>query len=341
MQTSDVLVLYNSPQLPKDHPAALSENTIIDVAELMAKILNESGFRARLMGLGPDPATLWRELTERRPDVVVNLFEGNLDDPETESYVAGLLEWSGVPFTGSPGQTLSLARAKHTTKTLLKGAGIATADFFVVEATPTPVSPIPFPVIVKPAKQDASVGMSQASVCMTQKQLDDRVAYLLDVFGPPVIVEQYIPGRELNVALLELPELQALPPAEVLFNVEKPGEYWAILTYDAKWNEGTPDYNTAPPKYPADIPEGLADTLMELAKRVYRLMGCRDYARIDFRVSADSKPYVLEVNPNPEISDEAGFAGCLGSADVPYREFIVRLVKQALSRGSAKRRNLA
>src|SRR5262249_16858271 len=151
------------------------------------------------------------------PAVVFNLFEGNLDNAATESYVAGLLEWHGVPFTGSPMHTLSLARAKHLTKPLLRGAGLPTADFMVVDELPVPPCDLDWPVIVKPAQQDASVGLDQESVCTNQSQLEQRVRYILETYGAPVLVEEFIDGREFNVALVELPDLHYLPPAEIVF----------------------------------------------------------------------------------------------------------------------------
>src|SRR5262249_37313451 len=108
-----VLVLYNEPQSSPDHPAAASEHGVVEHAAAMARILGHVGYRVERLGLPPDPAFLWNDLKRRSPDVILNLFEGTLDDPETETYVASLLEWSGIPFTGSAPPTLALARAKH------------------------------------------------------------------------------------------------------------------------------------------------------------------------------------------------------------------------------------
>jgi D-alanine-D-alanine ligase len=330
MTSQSVLILHNHPLLPEEHPDSASEHTIVEIADAMTEMLQDAGFRVRRLGLEQDPTALWTELHRRRPNVVFNLFEGNLDDTETESYVAGLLQWSGVPFTGSPFSTLTLARAKHLTKYLLRGAGLPTADFFLVEQLPVPLCELEWPVIAKPAKQDASVGLDQDSVCTNQLQLEQRVQYLLETYGP-VLVEEFIRGREFNVAVLELPELQHLPPAEIIFPEERPG-YWPILTYDGKWKPETPEYETTPPKYPADISAATARKLGAVALKAYRLLGCRDYARVDIRMKSNGRPYILEVNPNPEISAYAGFAGCLGAARIPHQDFIVRLINQALSR---------
>ena len=331
MSSPLVLILYNHPLLPENHPYSDSEHSIVYVSELMSGILKEYGYEVTKLGLKQDPTVLWQELDRRRPDVVFNLFEGNLDDTETESYVAGLLQWKGVPFTGSPLQTLALARAKHTTKMLMKGAGLPTADCMVIDHLPVPDCLLEWPVIVKPAKQDASVGLDQDSVCTNQFQLEQRVGYIFETYGGPVLVEEYLGGREFNVAVLELPELQYLPPAEILFPRDRDG-FWPILTYDGKWRPGTTDYDVTPPKYPADISPRISRRLGEIAMKAYRALGCRDYARVDFRTKENGRPYILEVNPNPEISDHAGFAGCLGSAGIPHKEFVRRLVEQALAR---------
>ncbi len=327
-----VLVLYNHPLLPVDHPDAASEHTVVDIAQSMATILEEdAGYRTTLLGLKQDPTVLWNELRRRKPAAVFNLFEGNLDNTDTESYVAGLLQWQGVPFTGSSMHTLPLARNKHLTKQLFRGAGLPTANFFTVDDLPVPPCELEWPVIVKPACQDASVGLDQDSVCTDQYQLEQRVQFILETYGPPVLVEEYIRGREFNVALMELPDLESLPPSEIVFPQEKPG-FWPILTYACKWKPGTDEYDLTPPKYPADISPRLAGRLRAIARQAYRLLDCRDYARVDFRVRPNGKPYILEVNPNPEISDDAGFAGCLSSVHTSYRGFIVRLIQHALNR---------
>lgn len=330
---TDALLLYNAPTLPDDHPDAESEHTVYDVAQTMADILRRHGWTARLYGMGQEPMDLLRELDRDRPKVVVNLFEGNPNNTETESYVAGLLEWKGIPFTGCPMSSLSMCRPKHLAKTLLKGAGLPTADFLVVEKAPVPECTIGFPVIVKLACQDASVGIDQTSVCTNQEQLESRIQYLLEHYSPPILVEQYIPGREINVALLELPELQTLPPSEILFPEEKPGQ-WGILTYLGKWDPDHKEYVSSPPKYPAELAPELAEHLCELSRKAYRLLGCRDYARVDFRLRGET-PFILEVNPNPEISNTAGFAHALESAKIEYEDFILRLVEHARLRGKS------
>jgi D-alanine-D-alanine ligase len=332
-----VLMLYNEPLLPRDHPDAESENTVIEVADDMMKTLMENGFRTMPLALGTDPAVLWSTLKKRKPDVVFNLFEGNLDNPETESFVAALLEWSGIPYTGSPPATLSLARAKHRTKHLLKGAGLATADFIVVNELPMPACTLEYPVIVKPATQDASVGVDQESVCVNARQLEERVRYVLATYGAPAIVEEYIAGREFNLSLVEFPELRALSPMEILLPPEEAGS-WSIFTYAGKWNEGTVEYELTQSRFPSDLSAATIRKLNQLAMRAFRLLGCRDYARVDFRVKPNGKAYILEVNPNPDITD---LTFCLGPIRLSLAEFVTGLVRQALNRKHASRPTFA
>ena len=326
-----VLVLHNQPVLTEDHPDADSEHEILFTANRVQQILIEAGYDASSLGMSRDPAVLLDGLRDLRPDVVFNLFEGLADFGDTEAHVAGLLEWLEIPYTGCPYQTLCLARSKHITKHLLAGSGLPTAKFFVVEEAPVEDCPLGWPVIVKPATQDASVGVDQGSVVTNQERLNERISYLLDNYGPPVLIEEFIRGREFNVGLIETPELCVLPVSEILF-IDKDPAFWPIVTYDAKWKPGTRDYEATPPKYPARVAPRLCNKVETLAKRAFRLLGCRDYARVDFRVRG-SKPYILEVNPNPDFSPTAGLAGGLESAGIAHAQFTVDLVQRALARG--------
>src|SRR5689334_20823902 len=163
-----VLVLYNEPVLPAGHPDFESEHEVVHTVEAVGRNLTQAGFGVTRLGVSTDPGALLASLREHRPDVVFNLFEGTADHGNTEAYVAGLLDWVGVPFTGSPFQTLCLARSKHLTKHLFQGAGLPTPEFFVVEEPPVPECRLEWPVIVKPAQQDASVGLDQGSVVTDQ-----------------------------------------------------------------------------------------------------------------------------------------------------------------------------
>jgi D-alanine-D-alanine ligase len=325
-----VLVLYNQPVLAPDHPDAKSEYEIIETVELVCGYLGTAGYDVSRVAVERDPEVLLRGLRRQRPDVVFNLFEGLGDHYETEAVVAGLLDWLGIPYTGCPFETLATARNKVLTKCLLQGAGLPTPGFFVVEEPPTPPCELEWPVIVKPANQDASVGLDQGSVVTDQERLEARVSHLLETYGPPVLVEEFIRGREFNVAMIECPDLRVLPPSEILF-LEKDPDFWPIVTYDAKWKPGSRDYEATPPCHPALVSPRLAEKLGDRARRAFRLLGCRDFARVDYRVH-NGKPYILEVNPNPCFHPQGGLIGGLESVGITHAQFTAVLVEAAAAR---------
>jgi D-alanine-D-alanine ligase len=331
MTATRVLILYNQPVLATDHPDAASEHEILYTIEAVHTALTEARFTVARLGVSHDPLTLIQGVKKFKPDVVFNLFEGTGDDGSNEAYAAGLLQWMNVPFTGCPAETLHLARNKPLTKRILRSAGLPTADCVVLEDGDISDCALEWPVIVKPGKQDASVGLDQGSVVTDREQLEQRVLHLLDRFGPPVLVEEFIPGRELNVSLVELPELTVLPISEILFVGPNPG-LWPIVTYDAKWRPESEDYIATPPKYPADVSPRLTKRLNHIAKEAFRLTGCRDYARVDFRVKPSGRPYVLEVNPNPDFSPDAGFSGTFQAMGLGHSGVAVQMVRNALAR---------
>jgi D-alanine-D-alanine ligase len=331
-----VLILYNEPVLSADHPDADSEHEIHYTVEHVEKALVDVGHDVRRLAVCRDPGELVAGIRRERPDVVFNLFEGLADQSETEAHAAGILDWLRVPYTGSPFLTLCMARNKHLTKQLLQGAGLPTPAFQVVEELPMAECRLGWPVIVKPATQDASVGLDQGSVVTDQQSLEARVAYLFENYGAPVLVEQFIRGREFNVGLIEAPELQVLPVSEILFTDPDPG-FWPIVTYDAKWKPGTRDYESTPPRYPAEVRPRLRAKIETLSTQAFRLLGCRDYARVDFRVGPTGRPYILEVNPNPDFSPLAGLSGGLESAGLTHARFAAELVQLALARGAKAR----
>jgi D-alanine-D-alanine ligase len=315
-----------------DEPELEAERSDVVAVE---RYLSDAGFQVtplRLDGILCEPETVLAGLRQHQPDAVFNLYEGSIDRPEGEALVAGLLEWLGVPFTGCPSFTLRLSLNKPLAKRLLLGAGIATPNFFVVNQLPVPTCPLEWPVIVKPGAEDGSIGIDQGSVITDRQALTKRVADLLERYGPPVLIEEFLGGRELKVGLIELPELRPLPIGEIQHLEREPG-FWPLVTYEGKWAPESRDYLATPPHFPEDLSPKLARRLQRIALTAFRLFGCRDYASVDFRLNAAGKPYVLEVNPNPDFNPTAGFALALRAAGLNHRKFSVELVKAALRRG--------
>jgi D-alanine-D-alanine ligase len=339
MTMTKVLILYNEPTLPPEHPDAQSEHEVLLTVAAVRRALEAGGFQVGQLGISHDPGKLLSGLKRQRPDAVFNLFEGTADRGETEAFADGILEWLYVPFTGCAFQSACLGRNKPLTKLLLRSAGLPTADFLVVDELPVPKCSLEWPVIVKPGSQDASVGIDQQSVVTDQGQLEERAKLMLESYGAPVLIESFIPGREINVGVVDFPRLRALPASEILFLIKEPG-YWPILTYDGKWRPGTRECDQTPPRCPTELPAELARQLADLACRAYRLVGCRDYARVDFRVDPEGRPFILEVNPNPDLDPEAGFARGLKAAGITYERFCVDLVRHVLKRAAPARESL-
>ncbi len=346
---SHVLVLYNQPVLSTDHPEAESEAEVLLTVKHVSEALAAAGYRVSRLGIGRDPAHLVRDVRKTKADVVFNLFEGVPDKGESEPCVASMLEWLDMPFTGSSACVLSLARDKPLTKLVLRGAGLPTPDFLTVETANDPrlrqgPERLHWPLIVKPADHDASVGIEQASVVTTPAQLERQVKSVLARFDGRVLVEEYVAGRELTVGVIETRQeiaaehgvrhasfwRLALPVSE--FEFEPTEDRWPIVTYDSKWSVASSEFTLTPYREIADVPAALSERLRTLAMQAFGVLGLRDYGRIDFRLDSDGQPFILEANPNPDISPTAGLAGVLRGVGFTFRDFVDGLVGQALAR---------
>lgn len=327
-----VLILYNEPALSRDNPDAASEAGVLESVEAVTSALANCGHEAQPLALGNSPELAAAAILQLEPvDVVVNLFEGFGGVGRGEAEIAGLLELCGHAMTGSPPDCLALVRHKARTKWLLAGAGIPTADFALIAADG------PFDraalesllaggrLIVKPANEDASLGISLDSIVDRYDSLVEQIATVRERYGP-VLVERFIAGREFNAGVLALPQAEVLPLAEIEFGMAFPSDR-QIVTYDAKWAADSDECLQTPVRCPADVPPQLAAEIRSVALAAFRITGCRDYARVDMRVDATGRVYVLEVNGNPDIGPTAGFARGLRVAGIEYDTFIDRLVR--------------
>lgn len=332
-----VLILYNEPTLPRDHPDAASEAGVLESVEAVNTSLAAHIHRCFALGLGPTVDEAIASILDLDPfDVVVNLFEGFSGVGRGEAVIAGLVELRGMAMTGSPAECLELVRHKPRTKWLLAGAGVPTPDFLLTSPQCRP-DRSQFaalldrgPLIVKPAHEDASLGISLASVVETEVDLDTQLKRVHERYGP-ALVERFIVGREFNVSVLALPEPQTLPLAEIEFGEAFPANR-RIVTYAAKWAENSDECVQSAVRCPAEVEPELAAEIRRVALAAFRATGCRDYARVDMRVNDAGQVCVLEVNGNPDISPTAGFAKALEAGGIEYDGFIHRLVKNAYAR---------
>lgn len=325
-----VAVVHNAPALSPDHPDAASEAEVIEAAEAVSAALESSGMEPTIVPAGPPLSALIHVLTEGRFDAAFNLMEGFGGLSQGATYVTGVFELLGIPYTGSTVEALAACQSKHQAKALLRGHGLPTAPALVV-AVGESIPPLTFPgpYLVKPDIEDGSLGIDQGSVVEEGALMAARVRSLHSRYHGPVLIESYLPGPEFNIGLIELSELVVLPVAQVVF--EPIEGHWPILTYEAKWNPDSIDDRTSPVVCPAPIHPELSQRLQSLAAAAFRSTGCRDYARVDFRLDANGRPMILEVNPNPDISPGAGLARAIGASGRSYSEVIAALAERAIA----------
>jgi D-alanine-D-alanine ligase len=189
-----------------------------------------------------------------------------------------------------------------------------------------------FPIIVKPLHEDGSLGISRESVVFDDETLYKQIQYVIEQYQQPALVEEFIDGRELNVGLMETNgKVEVLPASEIDYS-EFPEGVPKICGYEAKWVTESPEYQKSKPICPAPLEWVMKKRVEHIAIRIFKLFGCRDYARVDIRIDRDGKIYVLEVNPNPDISPQSGMNRALKVQGITYTGFVGSLLERALQR---------
>jgi D-alanine-D-alanine ligase len=327
-----VAVLYNVPADGAD----ASETGVLEEVRDVEEALGGSGHEVERVGLTRENLLpTIAGLGARRDDTVVfNLCEGLDGEARFEPLVAGLLELHGVRFTGNSSATLTCALDKRVAKALLFAAGIPTPGARVFRTVPreNAVRDLSFPLVVKPLREDASLGVSAGSFVRDPQGLCERVAHVLEVFRQPALAEVYMEGREFNVSVLgEGRVSRVLPVAEIVFDgyeAEEP----RLVTHEAKWSEGSREDCRTIPRCPAEIQENLRARLETVALSAHRAVEARDYVRYDIRLDSKGNPQVIDVNPNPDFSRKAGLARAVAASGDTYEEVAARIVGWAWSR---------
>ena len=331
------VVLYNDDENVRggDASDAIAASDAAFVAQAVAESLAKLGRVEIVKVADGDPEHLARRLKAHDPRLVFNVAEAARGIPELEAAVAGVLELLGVPYTGCPPQTLALCLDKGKAKALLQGSGIAVPRGLVLrDATRDPLDGLDYPVIVKPAAMDASHGIEPGNVVWDEEAARQKAAELIARFPPAALVERFVDGREFNVSLVELepgrPEI--LPLAEIDWRT--PPGVPRVLGFAAKWDEASESYDGTPVICPAEVSPKLARRIAAISKATFAAVGACDYARVDLRVDAQERPYVIEVNPNPCISPTAGLALSAQHAGWDYDALVGRIVRNAERRGA-------
>ncbi len=263
---------------------------------------------AVVAGVRGEVAEVLEALATHQPDIVFNACEAPLGHPDLEAHVAALLEWRGVRFTGCGSQTLALCRRKDWTKAVLKSAGV-----------PVPRANV-MPCIVKPADEDGSAGIFQDSVCEDSAALARAVARL----SGPVLVEEFLPGREFAVALWGREDPDHISFAETRFR-----NGLRLNTYVAKWDASSDEFANSPIFYATDLDAGQRGAIFAAAMGAWKAVGARGYLTVDIRLDASGKPFVLDINPNPDLGPGVGVARAAEEIGWSWERFVRQQVAWA------------
>ncbi len=323
-------IVYNPPAARGDANWESSVDVLTQV-EAIESALQSAGRSTRRIALARDLTTFLDEMREQEIDAVFNLCETIEEDPALCWHPAAVLELLNVPFSGSPSRALVLTADKILAKQLLAANGIRTPGFLEYHGLEDfDPSGLEFPVIVKPRFEDASIGIEQESIFETASALTNKIETFKARFGP-IMVEEYVEGREFNVSLIGYPEARVLPMAEIDFSAF-PENLYRIVGYRAKWIQDSFEYNNTPRLFSAPVSSGTSSELRSTALACFNLFGLRDYGRVDMRVDGQGRVYVLEVNANPCISPDAGLAASYEREGSTYEQMANELCNYLIKR---------
>ncbi len=327
-----ISILHNRDhELLENDPGREAREDVVRVAAALCDALTRGKVTAEPLAVEGDSLIFVDALQRRSPDLVLNLCESLAADSRGEMVVPCLLDLLGIPYTGSPALALGLALHKDKAKELLRARNIPTPEFRLVECAEDLVTvDLPFPLIVKPAREDASVGVTFDSVVNDRQALGRAVLEVLRTFQQPALVERFIAGREIYVPVLGNSPRRALPLSEIHFGQafqDRP----KIVSYAAKWLPESPECLDSPAG-PCSLPPKLEEKVVAVAGRAFAALGCRDYGRVDLRVTPAGEPFVIDINPNCDLHPTAGFAKAAAAAGIDYPALAQRLVEIALER---------
>jgi D-alanine-D-alanine ligase len=302
-----------------------------DVAAVMANVteiqgwLRRGGHETSLIPVHLGDVAWLRRV--QRHDLIFNLCEGVNGYARYEDFAVAALELTRVPFTGCPSWPVTICHRKHIANTLLAAAGVPVPPFMLARGI-TPPAGLRYPVIVKPSGEDASVGIDAGAVCSTRKALRDRLARTLEQWNE-VLIQEYVAGREVNVGFVGR---ELLPISEISFD-RMPEGTWPIVTYAAKWDTGCAEDIGTQPVCPAQLAPELSRRVTQAARQAWEtLAGSQGYGRVDLRITEQGEVSVLEVNPNPDLSSDAGLARMAQARGWNYGDLILKVVEEAVQR---------
>jgi D-alanine-D-alanine ligase len=339
MSARSILILYSLPRpfLPDGSVDVFGPKSVLNRLQAVKEALVSLGYSVKSMEMKEDLSPMVGRILRAGAELIFNLCEEFHGQSQLEMNVAALLELLNIPFSGSSSLVLGLSQDKGKTKSILAHHGVPTPAYAVWSpGEPPSTAHLKFPLIVKPLKEDGSLGIGNDALVKDSASLLRQAEKIHRLHQQPALVEEYIEGRELNVSILGNEVPQILPISEIDFSTLPP-DLPRICGYEAKWVETTPEFSHTVPLCPAPLPLQVEKRVGEVALRSYQLMDCRDYARVDIRLSPDGIPYVLEINANPDISPDAGMPRSAGAAGLAYPQLIGRIAELAFSRSRPSR----
>ena len=342
MAPTRITVLYNTDYDAEYIGPGIDVSSVEISAQSIVQALEDGGFTVKLVGLyGREVFDVLHAITLDKPDLVFNLCESMAGDPRNEPTFAGLLDLFGIHYTGSDLPALAACLHKRRSKDILLGRGIPTPPHKFLANLAALADPaldtLDYPWFLKLAHEDASVGITEENLVRTPAELRKRAGDMIVEFEQPVLAERYIDGREINVTLIgNGAELRVLPLHEIDFAAMPAGRP-RIVSYAAKWEESHVDYAGTKPVLLRDATPELVARCEQVARDAWDAHGLRDYARVDLRVDRDGQPWVIDVNPNPDISPDAGVARSAAAQGLSYVELIRQFTQVAQRRIAAPR----
>jgi D-alanine-D-alanine ligase len=330
MKPQRVLALMHENLVPPTSLEGYSEKEIDEFKaeyDVMA-CLEKAGHTVRAIGLRDNLAELRSTIAEWKPDVAFNLLEEFQGIVAYDLYVVAFLELMKLPYTGCNPRGLMISRDKALSKQILSFHRIPTPRFALLRRGRRYRVPrrLKFPLFVKSATDDASYGISQASIVADPDRLEERIEFVHEQTGSDALVEEYIEGRELYVGVMGNERLRTFPVWEMDFGT-LPDVMAGIATRKVKWDRRYQKKHGISTGAAQSLPDGCAAYLDKLSKRIYRALSLTGYARMDFRLRPDGGVFVLEANANPNISHQEDFADSAEAAGVDYPSLLEQILR--------------
>jgi len=333
-----VLLLFSSPyNKPRgyDYKEEMADPENMYTEKNVLNALKANGYEVSILGLHKDISPLMEEVRECPPDVIFNMVEVFDGKSYLEKNIAALLEMIGIPYTGASSGTLFICNNKALSKKIFRFHRIKIPYFYAFYREYKVWRPkkLKLPAIIKPLCEEASRGISQASIVDSEEAFTERIKFIQQNMKMDAIAEEYIDGRELYVSVIGNKRLTVLPSREMKFGEFSEDEP-RIATYKAKWDDKYRDKWGIKSVFPGKLPNGTEEKISETCKRAYRALNMDSYTRFDIRLTSSGDVYIIEPNANPCIAKIDEVAQSAEKIGISYNQLIKKIVMLAFKRSS-------